>query len=148
MKIQDAFNRLGNPMISALLRSPLHGWLDASTLLVSVRGRRSGRSYTTPVNYWADGDRLTIVSLRQRTWWRNLRSGAEVGLHLRGAARVGWAVVAEDAVQVSAALAEIIRRQPAHARLLGIRLQPDGTPEAQALARAAQSRVVVSVDVK
>jgi deazaflavin-dependent oxidoreductase (nitroreductase family) len=147
MKVQDAFNRVGNPILSALLRSPLYALAGSGTALISVTGRRSGRTYATPVNVLADGDRLTIVSLRERTWWRNLRQGAEVGLRLHGQDRRGRAVVVEDKAQVAAALAEVVRRLPAYARFLGLRRRPDGAWEDDGLRRAARGRVMVNVDL-
>ena len=147
MKVQDALNRLGNPILSALLRSPLYALAGPGTGLISVTGRRSGRTYATPVNVLADGNRLTIVSLRERTWWRNLRQGAEVGLRLHGQDRRGRAEVVEDEARVAAALAEVVRRLPAYARILGLRRLPDGTWEDEGLRRAAQGRVIVNVDL-
>lgn len=145
MSLQAFFNRLGNPILGALLRSPLHSMLDGSMLLISVTGRRSGRVYTTPVNYLLDGDTLTIISLRERTWWRNLRGGAEVGLHLRGEDRNGRATLSEDDAGVTAALGQVLARIPAHARYLSVRMRPDGTLSPEDLAQAARSRVVIRV---
>jgi deazaflavin-dependent oxidoreductase (nitroreductase family) len=147
MKVQDAFNRVGNPILSALLRSPLYALAGSGTALITVTGRRSGRTYATPVNVLTDGDRLTIVSLRERTWWRNLRQGAEVGLRLHGQDRRGQAAVVEDASQVAAALAEVVRRLPAYARFFGLRRRPDGAWEDDGLRRAAQGRVIVNVEL-
>jgi len=147
MSIQSWYVRLGNPIFTALLRSPLHGLVDSGTLLISVAGRRSGRIYTTPVNYLPDGDRLTIISLRERTWWRNLRDGAEVGLRLRGTPRRGRASVIEDEASVAGALGGYLRRVPAYARFLGVHLTTNGEPEAEDLAGAARSRVIVSVQL-
>jgi deazaflavin-dependent oxidoreductase (nitroreductase family) len=147
MKLQDTFNRLGNPIVSALLRSPLHALAGPGTALISVTGRRSGRTHTTPVNVIADGNRLTIASLRERTWWRNLRQGAEVRLRLQGQDHRGRAVVVEEESLVAAALAEVVRLQPAYARFLGLRRRPDGQWEEEGLRRAAQGRVIVKVDL-
>lgn len=147
MKVQDAFNRLGNPLLSALLRSPLHALAGSGTALISVTGRRSGRTYATPVNVIADGNQLTIVSLRERTWWRNLRQVAEVRLRLQGQDHRGRAAVVEDETRVAAALAEVARRLPAYARLFRLRRQPDGQWEEEGLRRAAQGRVIVKVDL-
>jgi deazaflavin-dependent oxidoreductase (nitroreductase family) len=147
MSLQTAFNRLGNPVLTALLRSPLHSVVDGSMLLISVTGRHSGRVYTTPVNYFRDGETLTVVSLRQRTWWRNLRGGAEVSLLLRGEPRRGRATVAEDEALVAQALRSIVAGHPAYARILGARVRPDGTADPDGLAHAARSRVVVSLHV-
>lgn len=92
--MRDFLNRLANPAVRWLLRSPLHPLLSGSLLLLSVTGRRSGAVYTTPVGYRRDGETLTIQTLHQRTWWKNLRGGASVTVLLRGQARRGIATVA------------------------------------------------------
>jgi deazaflavin-dependent oxidoreductase (nitroreductase family) len=147
MSLQGLFIRLGNPILAALLRSPLHATVDGGMMLISVTGRRSGKVHTTPVNYLRDGETLTIVSLQERTWWRNLRGGAEVGVHLQGKARRGHAAVVEDDASVATALGRILGRDPAYARFLGVRTRPDGTAEPEDLARASRSRVVVSIQL-
>src|SRR4030042_5733909 len=73
-----------NPLIAAVLRSPFHGMLSRSVMLMTVTGRKSRAAYTTPVNYLPVGEELWTVSFRNRTWWRNLRGGAAVTLRLRG----------------------------------------------------------------
>lgn len=147
MNVQDVFNRIGNPILTVLLRSPLHPLAGPGMALITVTGRRTGRTYATPVNVLADGDRLTVISLRRRTWWRNVRQGAEVGLRLHGRDRRGRAVVVEDEAQVAAALAAVVHRLPAYARLLGLQRRPDGSWEDDGLRRAAQGRVIVSVEL-
>jgi hypothetical protein len=147
MSLQAFFTRLGNPILSALLRSPLHAVLDGGTMLVTVAGRRSGRLYTTPVNYQQQGDMLTIISLRERTWWRNLRGGAELGVLLRGQVRRGRAALSEDDAGVAEGLKQVLTRLPAQARYLGVRMRPDGTPHPEDLAHAARSRVVVRIQL-
>jgi deazaflavin-dependent oxidoreductase (nitroreductase family) len=77
-------NHLANPFVKALLRSPLHGLLSERFLLITVTGATSGRRYTTPANYVRDGDTLTLLSRRNRRWWRNLRRQPGVRLRLRG----------------------------------------------------------------
>jgi hypothetical protein len=88
-----------------------------------------------------------VISLRERTWWRNLRGGAEVGIHLRGQARRGRATMSEADADVAAALGEILVIRPAHARYLGVSMRADGTPNSEDLARAARSRVVVRIQL-
>ncbi|MFQ5513229.1 MAG: nitroreductase family deazaflavin-dependent oxidoreductase [Myxococcota bacterium] len=49
--------------------------------LLQVRGRRSGRLRSTPVNLLRDGERLYLVAPRGRTdWVRNARASGEVRL--------------------------------------------------------------------
>ena len=55
-------------------------------VLLTFRGRRSGRWYTTPVQYATDGDSLVVVPghPERKQWWRNLRGGAPVHVRLGG----------------------------------------------------------------
>jgi hypothetical protein len=66
-----------NPLLTWLLRSPLHGLVSNNTLLTTVIGCKSGSNITLPVNYVDMGEELLTVSFRRRTWWRNLRGGAQ-----------------------------------------------------------------------
>ena len=145
MSLQAFFIRLGNPILAALLRSPLHAMVDSGMMLISVTGRRSGKLYTTPVNYLRDGEMLAVISMRERTWWRSLRGGAEVGMHLQGQARSGRTTLAEDDATVADGLRRLLALNPAYARFLGVRIRSDGMAEPGDLARAARSRVVVSI---
>jgi F420H(2)-dependent quinone reductase len=86
-------NRTGNPLVRALLRSPLHVLLSRNLALVTYTGRRSGREHTIPVGYTLDGDRVRVVVgvPERKRWWRNLRGGAPVRVRLRGGERSGHA---------------------------------------------------------
>lgn len=138
------FMRLGNSFMSGLLRSPLHGLMSGSMLLIGVTGRRTGRQYVTPVNYLRDGDDLLIFSLRARSWWRNARGGA-VTLRLRGADVNGRAQVIEDEAGVAETLTVCLGRAPNMARAFSVRLDAQGRPLAEDIARAARERVVIRV---
>ena len=93
------FNRVGNPAVRLLLRSPLHPVLSGQLALITVTGRRSGRSYTIPVGYRREGD-VVVVPVgwpERKLWWRNLRGeGAPVRLRLRGRDHEGHAVAQGD----------------------------------------------------
>jgi hypothetical protein len=98
-------NRVANPAMRLVLRSPLHALASGGIMLVTVTGRRSVRMYTTPVNYVRQGDTITVFSRRGRTWWRNLRGGAPVTLRLRGRDVHGFGeVAATDSEAVAAAM--------------------------------------------
>ncbi len=143
MSLQAFFNRLGNPILSAMLRSPLHGMLDGGTMLVSVTGRRSGRVYSTPVNFLRDGETLTIISLRERTWWRNLRGGAAVELRVQGKDLKARAEAIENEATVAEGLKLFLQLVPGWARYYQVKLDPDGRPNMADLADAAKIRVIV-----
>src|SRR5215212_3691467 len=71
-----------NPLMRALLRSPLHGLLSGMLMLLSYTGRKSGKIYTIPIGYfvWGEGELMAFTSAR---WWTNLRDGAPVTLLLK-----------------------------------------------------------------
>jgi F420H(2)-dependent quinone reductase len=86
-------NRVVNPVVRAVLRSPAHGLLSGHLALLTVTGRRSGRTFTFPVGYHRDGERVTIgVDWPERKrWWRNLSEPAPVEIWLAGVRRAGTA---------------------------------------------------------
>ena len=84
-------NRVVNPVVRAVLRSPAHRLLSGHLALLTVTGRRSGRAFTFPVGYHRDGERVTVgVDWPERKrWWRNLSDPAPVEIWLAGVRRTG-----------------------------------------------------------
>lgn len=63
-------------------------WAGLPTLLLSVTGRRSGKTYSTPLVYFKDGGAYIVVgsdgaARRDPQWWKNLQ------VEPVGAVRVG-----------------------------------------------------------
>ena len=88
-------NRVINPLVRWLIRSPLHGLASRRLALITYAGRRSGRRYTIPVGYEMAGPQVTITvgSPDRKVWWRSLTgTGAPVELVVRGRRRTGHAV--------------------------------------------------------
>ena len=134
----------GNSFMIFMLRSPLHGVMSGSTMLVTVTGRKSGRQITTPVNYYQEGDTLWVISNRERTWWRNLKGGASLKLRLRGQELNGFGEVLLDEPAVAVQIGEYVRHLPISARSLGVQVQA-GQPDPADLARLAQERVMIRI---
>jgi deazaflavin-dependent oxidoreductase (nitroreductase family) len=136
-----------NPIMTWLLRSPLHGLISSNTMLMTYTGRKSGKTYITPMNYLRmrdpGGEYLLTTSTRERTWWRNLRGGAPVTLRLRGKDFPARAEAIEDEPAVAAELGAFFKQAPKMARYFDVRLDADGTPVQDDLVKAAQARVVV-----
>jgi deazaflavin-dependent oxidoreductase (nitroreductase family) len=59
--------------------------------LISFTGRKSGKSYSTPINYAREGDTITLISKRSRAWWKNLQGGAPVTVLVQGKEQSGAA---------------------------------------------------------
>ena len=89
-----------NERMSTLIASPRWGrFVGRKIVLLTYTGRRSGRTFTIPVGYVRDGDRITIgVRMPEaKTWWRNfLGAGASLSLHLDGTDRAGHATSHRD----------------------------------------------------
>ncbi len=138
---------IGNSFLKAVLNSPLYPLLGNSFALITFTGRKTGRVYATPVNVTKDGDRFTIVSLKSRNWWRNLRGGSMAMLRVTGKEHPVRAEVVEDDIAVAAGLEEHFKRHPRYAQYLHVRLAQDGQPVREDLERAAEERVVIHLQL-
>jgi hypothetical protein len=81
--------RLINPLVSMIVRSPLHRMLSNSVLLLTFTGRKTDKEFTIPVNYTREADSLTLFS--SRSWHKNLSGGSRVAMYLRERTRTGLA---------------------------------------------------------
>ncbi len=133
-----------NRAMKFVLRSPMHGMVSKSVLLITFTGRKSGKAYTTPVSYSQQGDLVTIFS--HATWWKNLRGGEPVTLRIQGQDRQGLPEpVAEDKQVIAAALAEHLRKVPSDARYYQVTFDEHGCPRAEEVEKAVQSVVMIRV---
>jgi len=85
-----------NGGVLALMKS---GVLGGSFVEISYVGRRSGKKFSTPVNYRRSGQDIVIgvAMADKKSWWRNfLGEGGPITLHLNGVDRSGHAVATRD----------------------------------------------------
>jgi deazaflavin-dependent oxidoreductase (nitroreductase family) len=136
-----------NGLVSWLLRSPLHGLVSKSILLIEVKGRKSGKTISVPVNYIRDGATLWVTSQRPRQWWRNLNGGADVKIRLAGRDLKGTGRAITDLAEVGDGLLSYFRLAPRYAKYFGVKLDAAGQPDAQDCAKAAQERILVRIDL-
>jgi len=134
----------GNDFMAWVLRSPFHGMLSNGMMLITVTGRKTGRKYTTPVGYYREGDYLLVITSRDRTWWKNLRGGAQVGLLLKRKSVTAFADPELDEKAVEARMFEYLNHVPMAAKQLGIRME-DGKPNTEDIARTAKDRLFVRI---
>ena len=139
------FMKIGNSFIRLILSSPFHKLFSKNTLLIHFTGRKSGRLYTTPVNYTQEEDIIRITSRRERTWWRNLKTQPEILLTLRGKLVGGGAKVLEEPSAAAEGIADFLRPAPQLARYYQIGISHEGGFKSEDLIRAAQDRVVIEI---
>jgi deazaflavin-dependent oxidoreductase (nitroreductase family) len=137
-----------NPVVKFILRSPLHGLMSRNTVLLEFKGRKSGKTYTTPVSYRAAGDHVYCFTDKANKWWHNLRHGDKVALTLRGRRLVGKpTVLADGSAPVRAALRDLLIASPRDASHAGVKFDADGQPVASDVAEASKRLVFISIEV-
>lgn len=82
--MQKFMNKIANVFMKPLLRSPLHFLVSKNVMLITFTGRKSGKTYTTPVQYHQKGDIVIFLTPNSRTWWKNLKNAAPVQLIIQG----------------------------------------------------------------
>ena len=134
-----------NKAMKFMLRSPMHGLVSKTVLLITFTGRKSGKTYTTPVSYSQHDDQVYIFS--HAAWWKNLRGGTPVTLRIQGRDLQGLAEqpVAEDKQAVAAGLTEHLRKVPSDARYYGVTFDDQRNPRADEVKKAVETVVMIPI---
>lgn len=89
-----------NAPVAAVLASPrLAGLANGTVAMLTYTGRRSGRTFSTPVAYRRAGDEIVInVNMPEvKTWWQNfLGEGAPLNLRIGEAEHSGHGIARRD----------------------------------------------------
>lgn len=132
----------GNDFMSWILRSPFHGMLSNGMMLITITGRKTGKKFTTPVGYYRENGHLWVITGRDRTWWKNLRGGAEVNLLLKRKPVKAFAEPELDEKAVEARMYEYLRHIPQAAARMKVSME-NGKPNPRDIARTAKDRLFV-----
>jgi len=104
---------LYNPIVKFVLQSPMHPLMSGNTMLLTFAGRKSGKPYTTPINYAREGNTITLITNRKHGWWKNLAGAAPVKVRARGRELCGMAqVVPADAPTLISEMQKVYRGIP------------------------------------
>jgi hypothetical protein len=133
-----------NKTMKFILRSPMHGMVSKYLTLITFSGRKSGRTYTTPVSYYQKDDLVTIFT--HANWWKNLQGGAPVSLRIQGRELQGRAEpIAEDKQVVAAELTSHLRKSPFDARFYNVTIDEHGNPVSEDVEQAVQTVAMIRV---
>ena len=139
--------RIMNPLMIALLRSPGHGLLSRTIMVITFNGRVSGREYSTPVSYYRAGDQ--IYCFTHAGWWRNFTECAQVKVLVQGASMPGQATaVVSDQESKTAILGQMLAANRMDARFYGVTFDEVGKPNEGEVAAAAEQAVMVEINVE
>jgi hypothetical protein len=135
------FAKTMNKIPAAVLRSPLHPLMSGKYLLLTFKGRKSGRRYTTPVAYLKEGD--TFLMTTDSPWWKNLHGGASVTLWVKGQECKGMGEAVTDETEVVRVLDRFLEAQPGYAKYVGLKRGAGGRIDRAHIKQIARERVVV-----
>jgi deazaflavin-dependent oxidoreductase (nitroreductase family) len=136
---------IGNLFMKTLVNSPLHPLLGKSFAVITVTGRKTGKPIETPINVVCVCETQMVSSMRNRTWWRNLRGGRTARLRQSGKLITVRGEVVEIPAEVAAGLAGYFAQYPGYAKYLNVRLGPDGKPDSREMERVARERVLIKL---
>jgi hypothetical protein len=137
-----------NPIMKWLITSPLHFFVSKNMMLIIYTGRKSGKTYTTPINYLRVGNTIYATSRQNRVWWRNLRGKIPVKLVLERKKVTAIPEVAEDQESITTLMANYFQLAPKLARYYKVRLDSAGVLVPEDLARIAKTMIVVTFKIE
>lgn len=134
-----------NSLMRWALNTPgLQAMVGREVALLGFTGRKTGQSYTIPVSYQRDGDRVTVVTKKLRNWWRNLETPSEVELRLAGLMYSGKAEVIAIDEEALEFMTEYLEKRPIDAKAYGL-TKDEITKEK--IARIMPHIVVIRIEV-
>jgi hypothetical protein len=135
-----------NPVMRAVLASPLHPVLSRWFLLLRWRGPRTGQPHAIPVSYVQEHGHLYATT--GDSWWRNAIRSPSVQVTLRGASQAARLVPIEDSAESAAEHQLLFRRHPFFRRLAGIPARREGAPDPQAVRTSVDAgRQLLRIDL-
>ena len=134
---------IGNFFMKAMINSPLHPLLGDSFAVITVTGRKTGRSISTPINVSREENSYTVMSMRNRSWWHNLRGDATARLRVSGKTFSVRGEIIEDPSLVMDELRRYFQKYPEYAKYFNIHLTPEGELDPGDLQRAAGERLII-----
>ncbi len=149
MSIEHLLYKAINPVITALLRSPLHGLASGTLALLHFRGRKSGRELVTPLSYTREGNTVRLLSAQTTRWWMNFRGEtAPVSIEIARETYTGKARLHEgDSEPLREGVRRFLGALPRDAKVYGIKLDANKQPVEESLAKVAPDLVLVEVEL-
>src|SRR5438477_6439142 len=140
-------HRVINPLMRLGLSSRFHPQAGSDTLMVlSFRGRRSGKTFQFPIGYMQDGSMLICYS--PFGWWKNLAGGVPVTVVLRGQPLSGSAEVCTDTATIQTGMDRYLRHNPGDAKYFSVKTDANGNPSPADIAHAAERNVQIRIHLE
>jgi len=118
---QDKPPEWANSLMKWALTVPgIQAMVGQGVALLTFNGRKTGKAYTIPVSYHREEDVVTVITKRQRNWWRNFETPTEVGLRLAGREYTGKAQIQTGDAENIEFMTEYVEKRPIDAKAYGL----------------------------
>ncbi|GCE12224.1 nitroreductase/quinone reductase family protein [Tengunoibacter tsumagoiensis] len=132
-----------NKVAKFILSSPLHFLFSKHLMLLTFKGRKSGKLFTTPIGYQQQGE--SVICFTDHHWWKNLVADPEVTLRLRGRVLTGRAETVHGNEETARELAIYIGRSPMLARAFNIEVDAQKQPVPESFQRVAAASTLIRI---
>ncbi len=148
--IEHGLYRVLNPVIKAVLRSPLHRLGSKTIALLRFRGRISGREFVTPLSYVRNDQTVWFLSDHSTNWWKNFREGdVPVSIEIARTTVNGTARLWDgDTDELREHVSRYLCALPRDAKVAGIKLDQNKVPIEASLVKVAPTLVMVQVELE
>ena len=138
-----------NPIMKALLRSPLHRLVSKHLMVLAFEGRKTSKIYSVVVGrHEVDGILVVPTGTTGRRWRLNFRGGTPVVVTIGGRRLHGRGELVEDPEEVARFQRLLLDRLGLkNARRLGLRVNANRWPTEEELKAILAGRGVISIEL-
>ena len=135
--------KVGNFVMTRLLG----GKMGEAIMLITFTGRKSGKTFTTPIGYTRQGQ--TLTSFCDSPWQQNLAGGAPVTVTIQGRALPGRAATVSAPDRVAAYVRQHLQNGgPQAARQMALALPKGYLPTDEELRIMLRDRVLIIIELQ
>lgn len=125
----------------------LGGKMGEAIMLITFTGRKSGKTFTTPIGYTRQGQ--TLTSFCNSPWQQNLAGGAPVTVTIQGQTLPGRAITVSDPDQVAAYVKQHLQKGgPQAAHQMALALPKGYRPTDEELQIMLRDRVLIVIELQ
>ncbi len=133
-----------NKIMVWLLRSPLHSMISSGIMIIGFTGSKSGKKYSTPVNYYKIDNAIFAMCDRSRIWWKNIKKNSDLDLFIKRENFSGKGLVIDSKTQVEEALAIIYKHNPQIAKYMKVEMV-EGEPVLRDIQKLSDNTIVIKI---
>jgi phosphoribosylformylglycinamidine (FGAM) synthase-like amidotransferase family enzyme len=116
-------------------------------MLITFKGRKSGKQYSIPVNYARNNDTLLVVTEQQRKWWKNFEDGTIVSISVKRQMLEGSGKAVTDRKQVMKHIIDYLKILPQYAKYFDVKTNTDGSFNLEDISKAAKDKIGIRIQV-